>query len=766
MASTFRASYRALSSPTPFATVFFLVLSPYPHIRYPLVSIALKHTINTSETQPYSLLLQQSSFSLIMALLNLCDPFTEGTPALSLDQPKVDETAIASLLAYTMPSALNPAEERSSFSDSSSSDGGVNTDSSDDGSDSESDDGATDGPTSTFEQLDLADETLTPDNVDLTVSPPISTLQRRPAGRRPSVPNLRAGASGAGNGPTNRRASGSYSPPTRRFSASAYPSSSPTSRIRSASFDLREQAAVNAFREVHDKPKLVLPRIAVYDHASIDPLAPVAIMDKPLPQIDSDSGSESEPESEEGNAPLHLPASKAAERSAASKRLFATIRRDSQPTVERAASSVTQATGQHRNSVPTVASLSARRGYRPPSLAQIQTRVSAGPSSSSAGINTPAPSRLPSVFRSPSASPSHSPQDGRSPSSSSTDSARSVSCPSPKYSPDHPKRVDGWQFGEVTVTITPPTPCIQPNSPIMGYILEHTAGHPCHPIKFRRSRDDLDLLIPPAFQLAPGKQRLAQEKAQEAMRILGEAMKEQARQQQELRDQIQLQQQQQLRLQELQQQQQYRQDRRQFLSPLQQQQLDVNRSRGVNPFDDPYDAVNHSIVGLGWPGSPMVGSPLPPAFAQMASNPMIGGGQQRQQQSRRRQQSLQHQQQQYQRGAVVNFAPSATPMSTPANSNAKYVPPNRRRPSPPPTSSRWQSNYSPSPTISSAPSLYSSPPTAARRGRTSPPPHRMMGGGGGMTSSASLPAMPTWSSPPRRGGSGVQKPAPALLRVA
>lgn len=185
------------------------------------------------------------------------------------------------------------------------------------------------------------------------------------------------------------------------------------------------------------------------------------------------------------------------QRSVASRRLFAVLSREDGGNATKNTSN----------------DLCSRRGHRRlPSLDQIRTRVSGlgirdtNPSPKLHG--SPAPRIL--VQPSPTPSPRTPTARSRLTSGSAQQHKRSVSCPSPK-----PEQV--WQVNEdMTITVTPPTPTPQARSPIMGYILQN-AGHPVHPVRFRRHRDDVDLLQPPCFELAPGRQQMVEARARQAM---------------------------------------------------------------------------------------------------------------------------------------------------------------------------------------------------------------------------------------------------------
>ncbi|PWN27096.1 hypothetical protein BDZ90DRAFT_185846 [Jaminaea rosea] len=205
----------------------------------------------------------------------------------------------------------------------------------------------------------------------------------------------------------------------------------------------------------------------------------------------------------------------AMQRSAASRKLFAALSRDESSTEKSASPSVKVANN-----------LSSRRGHhRLPSLDQLRTRMSG------LGIRDGASPRLhgspaPRILLS-------QPSRVSSPASKITTPRpplrhkRSVSCPSPK-----PDEGEVWQVNDdMTITITPPTPTPQAKSPVMGYILQN-AGQPVHPIRFRRRREDALLLHPPCFELAPGRQKMVEARAKQAieqMAALHAAAKDQHR---------------------------------------------------------------------------------------------------------------------------------------------------------------------------------------------------------------------------------------------
>ncbi|CAO1632278.1 unnamed protein product [Jaminaea pallidilutea] len=195
--------------------------------------------------------------------------------------------------------------------------------------------------------------------------------------------------------------------------------------------------------------------------------------------------------------------------------------------------------------------LSVRRGTRQlPSLDQLRSKIAANSFNVS-----PSPARASPL------SALRSATNRKTPVTSGASTARDQPQPRHNRSVSCPMgRVDlSWRFGDMTVMVTPPTPQPQPKSPIMGYVLQN-AGHPVHPVKFRRSKDDLDLLQPPVFELAPGRQKVMESRAQEAMANL---------------------------------------------AALHTASKDQHRIVGQT------NANGRPAIGLGWPGSPMIGSPAP-----------------------------------------------------------------------------------------------------------------------------------------------------------
>lgn len=233
-----------------------------------------------------------------------------------------------------------------------------------------------------------------------------------------------------------------------------------------------------------------------------------------------------------------------ARRSAASRRLFATLSRDDEKKSSLPSASV--------NIARPLPSFSARRGHSAvPSLDQIRSRVAG------LGIRDRSDGAV-GLMYSPSPSPARGSPMIRT--SGVSGHQRSVSCPSPKFD-------KVWQFGEMTVTVTPPTPRPQPKSPVMGYVLQN-AGRPVHTVRFQRSRDDMELLTPPAFELAPGRQQMMEDRAKEAMMTMAalhSASKEQHR----------------------------------------------VAGRGAQ------------LIGLGWPGSPLIGSPAPATTTMQSKQPKV-----------------------------------------------------------------------------------------------------------------------------------------------
>ncbi|CAO1633747.1 unnamed protein product [Parajaminaea phylloscopi] len=257
------------------------------------------------------------------------------------------------------------------------------------------------------------------------------------------------------------------------------------------------------------------------------------------------------------------PCSPLSARSAASRRLFATLSRDSAAHRDQAAPVASPSPAPAASPSPSppsaitrpLPSFSARRGHNMlPSLDQIRSRVSG------LGIRD---SPTPVAFTPAPAPAQGSPavRTARTPSSQAAHHHhhhhRSVSCPSPKIG-------KVWHFGEMTVTVTPPTPRPQPGSPVMGYVLQN-AGQPVHPVRFRRSRDDLELLVPPAFELAPGRQQMIEERARRAMETMA-ALHSAAKGQHRI---------------------------------------------GIMGNGGGGGCGGAHLIGLGWPGSPMIGSPSP-----------------------------------------------------------------------------------------------------------------------------------------------------------
>lgn len=397
---------------------------------------------------------------------------------------------------YDLQDAVVVTEDLSSFSDTSSSEGASD---SSDGSDSEDEC----DPVELELGAGASDE---PSSAPARLSPESeegSQLSSDTAARS-GPDSARLPSFVARPGPSNRVPSTSVPHFRNKGTASASPSYE-TFASRSASVQLRHTAALNACRSSHGETEA----------ASVED-------EEVVIEIEQDADDEAAPEE----------CDQGTERSAASKRLFAALARDQNA-----------GDGDEATSLPArFPGLSSRRGNRSlPSLEQIQSRVS-GLGLQGTGTtfaNSPAPAKASPAFRTPLPATPHN--------------NRSVSCPTPKSG-------KWWQFGEVTVTVTPPTPQPQAKSPIVGYVLQNS-GRPVHAVKFDRSRDDLELLAPPPFELAPGRQRIMEERAQQAMETMI-AMQAAARE----------------------------------------HHRSINNGSG-------------QLIGLGWPGSPVIGSPVPPILA-------------------------------------------------------------------------------------------------------------------------------------------------------
>ncbi|CAO1634324.1 unnamed protein product [Sympodiomycopsis kandeliae] len=261
---------------------------------------------------------------------------------------------------------------------------------------------------------------------------------------------------------------------------------------RSASDSLRTLVALNAVQPSSDCSANNRDSIVIVEQDS-------------LPRSDDDLDDAQTDQNKSASQRPGLAAEAVSRRSAASRNLFATLKRNSAMCED----------GENQPpsslAVP-VQGLSARRNStnRPPSLQQLQLRMS-----SNANGASHSPKRWPSALQSPETSARWT--DGSAPPRSSrtisSGGHRSASCPIANH-------VGPWyQFGGVTVTVTPPTPRPQPKSPIMGYVLTN-AGRPCHKINYQRSADDIALLTPPCFEIAPGKQMIIEEKAREALEAL------------------------------------------------------------------------------------------------------------------------------------------------------------------------------------------------------------------------------------------------------
>lgn len=317
---------------------------------------------------------------------------------------------------------------------------------------------------------------------------------------------------------TNNRLPQDYQlPPSARFSPSTPPSlrrrtAGPHNRIASASFSAKKQTGVDEEGDAKKSDKLQR-RSTFTAHATITRSGPrsasdtlrslVALSCQGAAQPDSDAIQDHPPGDKDAVEQIEThSAAQDAARSAASRRLFAALNRKTVPEAEQGKSYPV-----NEQLVAATAGFSARRSApnRPPSLEQLRMRVLSG---SAVGSNAAAGSDA--VCQSASAA-MRSPTRARN--TPSSPSHRSVSCPLRD-------QVGPWyQFGGVTVTVTPPTPRPQPRSPIMGYVLTN-AGRPCHNVGFIRSQDDLELLKPPSFEIAPGKQKILEDRARESLAAL------------------------------------------------------------------------------------------------------------------------------------------------------------------------------------------------------------------------------------------------------
>ncbi|PWN19494.1 hypothetical protein BCV69DRAFT_300319 [Microstroma glucosiphilum] len=396
----------------------------------------------------------------------------------------------------------------------------------------------------------------------------------------PSVSTSRRGSVTGRNGPSNRIASTTFMRESSSAPSLGEGASSSRQHIpRSAPAFSRQHAAMAAaIQEWHVRQASATTG---FDSDDTEESEPESIKDNEMVKP-SRRGSkvghtainielEQDSSDEEGSASSHSSnesVQQTAERSAASSRLFAAL--SNRGKNETSQSDDRQPRSPTRSASGRMKALSHRRGHRTlPSLQQIQSRVA-----EAAGSSTNAQTRPPlrTGVSSPGPVTHHTPAPGQ---------ARVTSCPTPSLSGKW------WQFGQVSVMITPPTPGQQPPSPLMGYILQN-AGNPVHAVKFRRTRDDLDMLAPPPFELAPGRQQMMEERDRE--RAATQAL--------------------------------IKQSQEQVMAAFAAMRLAAEREGNMMGRRGSASNGSGKVIGMGWPGSP--GTPLPPNAAAGLGGPGVG----------------------------------------------------------------------------------------------------------------------------------------------
>lgn len=396
----------------------------------------------------------------------------------------------------------------------------------------------------------------------------------------PSVSTSRRGSATGRSGPSNRIASGAFMRESSSAPSVIEGGSASRQHIpRSAPAFSRQQAAMAAaIQEWHVRQASATTG---FDSDDTEESEPESIKDNEMVKSPRRGSKvdhtvinielEQESSDEEGSASSHSSnesVRQTTERSAASSRLFAAL--NNRGKTDTAQGDDRQPRSPTRSPSGRMKALSHRRGHRAlPSLQQIQTRVAEAAGSSANAQGRPP---LRTGVSSPGPLTHHTPAPGQ---------ARVTSCPTPSLSGKW------WQFGQVSVMITPPTPGQQPPSPLMGYILQN-AGNPVHAVKFRRTRDDLDMLAPPPFELAPGRQQMMEERDRE--RAATQAL--------------------------------MRQSQEQVMAALAAMRLAAEREGSMTGRRGSASNGSGKVIGMGWPGSP--GTPLPPNAAAGLGGPGVG----------------------------------------------------------------------------------------------------------------------------------------------
>ncbi|UZJ53364.1 hypothetical protein CBS101457_002684 [Exobasidium rhododendri] len=339
------------------------------------------------------------------------------------------------------------------------------------------------------ESEDSSDDSYTSDDsveedceeIDLTLPlTSTSSLSSTAAPRRPT--------SLAINSHSDRRVSASSQRSPLSLSSTRSLSSHSTSPIpspRTPSLSMRHDAALRSFQKKRDQESQSTSRAckqkpSVMDISSIQKIAAPSIE---IVQVYDDC------DTDEDVARSGADTAKA-DRSAARKRMMSTLGR-----------------GQSKSKAATATlPISRRESRRVPSLDQLSTLLQSK-SDEAVEVKTPLP-KTPGT-----ASPFHH--------------QRNLSCPTPT-SPY------GEQYGDVQVFVTPPTPRPQgPPSPMLGYEL---VGFSNNKSSFRSSCKDL--LAAPAFDLAPGKQRVMEAQKANAAAWLASWQKQQDQLQQLQQQQV------------------------------------------------------------------------------------------------------------------------------------------------------------------------------------------------------------------------------------
>lgn len=231
---------------------------------------------------------------------------------------------------------------------------------------------------------------------------------------------------------------------------------------RTPSVSMRHNAALRSFQQRRDQEILSSTRAAKTRPAMMVDIASIPKAAAPRIEIVQvyDDGKEESVRQQEDSAK--------ADRSAARKRMMSTLGRGQ----TKAASTLPQG----------------NECRRVPSLDQISNLFQAREDE---GVKTPTP-KTPGTT-----SPFHR--------------QRNVSCPTPTSPHMH-------AYGEVQVIVTPPTPRLQGSgSPVCVQLSGFQRGNSVHGHVRSYSSDDASLLAPPAFELAPGKQKAMEKQRTQAI---------------------------------------------------------------------------------------------------------------------------------------------------------------------------------------------------------------------------------------------------------